>query len=194
MKGNKDALFASNRPDWETPRELIRAIERSWILDGGKFVVDAAAQEHNAICKRFYGDAFVKPWSKKANIWCNPPYGRTDTIGTDAWLQQGADAITEEEERLNQRYRIVYLLPARTDTKWSQKWADGPADVALLPGRLTFHASKKWKDPKTGTVYPPVLNPDAAPFPSCLFLFPSRGYGIFRWDWRAWMKSISAIK
>lgn len=146
----------SDRKDWGTPPALFAEISRRW----GPFDLDVAAAPWNALAPRYFSDwtqsprsrgcvqggtsALREPW--EGVFFCNPPYGR----GVWDWLQHGW-----REVLIGRAPRGVYLLPARTDTKWFQWWALRPeAQVVLLAGRVTF-----------------VGAPAPAPFPSCLVVF-----------------------
>lgn len=135
----------NDRKDWRTPETLFRVCSERW----GPFDMDVAASEKNAMCHCYYTeerDALAHPWVGR--IWCNPPYGR----GIERWLLHGYKEVYEGRAK-----RIVYLLPARTDTRWFQHWALRSDVMTLfLPGRITFE----------GAAAP-------APFPSCLVIFDS---------------------
>lgn len=135
------ALMSSKKKDWETPTSVFG----EWNIYY-QFELDAAADEHNAKCERFYtieDDALTKPWAK--STWLNPPYGR----GVDKWIRKAAT----EAEKGN---TVVCLLPARTDTKWFHQWIyDRPnVRVIFLKGRIKFVGAES-----------------PAPFPSMVVVF-----------------------
>ena len=74
-------------------------------------------------------------------VYCNPPYGR----GVADWLRKAREAKL-----------AVFLLPARTDTKWWHEYAMKADEIRFVKGRLHFNGHK------TG-----------APFPSVILVFHS---------------------
>lgn len=83
-------------------------------------------------------------------MFCNPPYGRD--IAT--WLAKGPEALV-----------AVFLLPARTDTKWFHDHALHAAEIRFFRGRLRFEQGRVTpREPWAG---------DAAPFPSMLVIYRS---------------------
>ena len=72
-------------------------------------------------------------------VYCNPPYGR----GVARWLVKADEAEI-----------AVYLLPARTDTRWWHEYAMRAEEIRFLRGRLKFGGSK-----------------NTAPFPSVILVF-----------------------
>jgi hypothetical protein len=146
----------ANRKDWGTPPEIFKAISDRW----GPFDLDVAAAPWNAICDHYlspwarsprsggcvdgYQDALAEPWP--GVFFCNPPYGP----GIESWLAHGYSEVLVGRAR-----RGVYLLPARTDTRWFHRWAmRTDVLVSFLAGRVTF-----------------VGAPAPAPFPSCVVVF-----------------------
>lgn len=58
---------------WSTPRELIDFMEARY----GKYDLDAAASEENAVCEKFYTEetsCLKRCWGSKKHVWLNPPY------------------------------------------------------------------------------------------------------------------------
>lgn len=122
------ALFSSASEHWSTPPEVYAALDREF-----RFTVDACP---------FHGDreglGLLESWAGQ-RVYCNPPYGPE----IRKWLEKAREAEV-----------AVYLLPARTDTKWWHDLAMGADEVRFLRGRLRFVGAK---------------NP--APFPSVLLVF-----------------------
>jgi site-specific DNA-methyltransferase (adenine-specific) len=82
------------------------------------------------------------PWTDH-RVFCNPPYG--PKLGE--WLRRGPEADL-----------AVFLIPARTDTRWFHDFVLPKAhEIRFLRGRLKFG------DAKTG-----------APFPSMVVIFRKR--------------------
>jgi hypothetical protein len=72
-------------------------------------------------------------------VYCNPPYGP----GIGYWLRKRHEATL-----------AVYLLPARTDTRWWHEEAMQADEIRFLRGRLKFG----------GAV-------NSAPFPSVILVY-----------------------
>lgn len=144
---NEKVMFSSKTDEWATPQSLFDR------LDGGfHFTLDAAANEGNHKCERYYTpemDGLSLPW--EGTVWCNPPYGRQ--IGK--WVRKAY------YEHMKHNNTIVLLLPARTDTKWFHEYILGRAQIFFIKGRLTFGSAK---------------NP--APFPSMLVVYQSQFLGM----------------
>jgi site-specific DNA-methyltransferase (adenine-specific) len=88
------------------------------------------------------GDGLLPLFSewKGKRVFCNPPYGS----GLGEWLKRGLEADV-----------AIFLVPARTDTKWFHDIAMPNArEIRFLRGRLKFGNAT------TG-----------APFPSMLIVF-----------------------
>jgi site-specific DNA-methyltransferase (adenine-specific) len=82
------------------------------------------------------------------STYCNPPYGRY--VGE--WIEKGI-----KESR--QGKTIVFLLPARTDTKWFHDLILPYAkEIRFIRGRLQFKKGQQ------------------APFPSMLIIFKPKEF------------------
>ncbi len=79
-------------------------------------------------------------WEGK-RVYCNPPYGK----GVGDWLAKASEAEL-----------AVFLLPARTDTRWWHTHAMKADEIRFLRGRLKFGDSK-----------------NSAPFPSVVLIYRS---------------------
>lgn len=81
----------------------------------------------------------LKPWTGR-RVFCNPPYGPE----IRKWLERHWEAEL-----------AVYLLPARTDTKWfHQLCLTFAKEIRFVKGRLKFGDAK-----------------NSAPFPSMIVIF-----------------------
>lgn len=139
-----NALFTSEKDDWETPNDYFLDINREFNFD-----LDAAASKKNAKLPNFYtkdDDALKQDWA--GNVFCNPPYGRN----LRKWLEKGYEEHLKDPNRV-----IVFLIPARTDTSYWHDFIFGKAEVRFLRGRLKFEFAGQSKD--------------AAPFPSALVIY-----------------------
>lgn len=85
----------------------------------------------------------LMPWYGK-RVFCNPPYGR----GLAKWLERGLDADV-----------AVFLIPARTDTRWFHEIVLPRAkEIRFVKGRLKFGDAV-----------------NSAPFPSMIVIFERTG-------------------
>ena len=84
-------------------------------------------------------DGLFVPWTGR-RVFCNPPYGP----GLHRWLQRAGEADL-----------AVFLLPARTDTRWFHEIVLPKAkEIRFVKGRLVFGDAKF-----------------TAPFPSVIVVF-----------------------
>ncbi|MBL8821957.1 MAG: adenine methyltransferase [Planctomycetia bacterium] len=107
-------LFSSASDRWATPQAVYAALNKEF-----RFNFDPCPLDGN-------GDGLSPlfcPWRGK-RVFCNPPYGP----GIGDWLERGMEAKV-----------AVYLLPARTDTKWfHQQVLPHATDIRFIKGRLKF--------------------------------------------------------
>jgi len=133
MKG-RGTLFSSGSDRWATPREVYDALDAEFRFDFDPCPPDGHIDGLSPL---------FSEWAGK-RVFCNPPYG--PKIGE--WLKRGVEAEL-----------AVYLVPARTDTRWFHEQVLGKADeIRFVRGRLKFGGAD------TG-----------APFPSMIVVFRSDG-------------------
>lgn len=145
----QQALFSStdDRPDggeWGTPQEFFDKLDAEFHFD-----IDAAASKENAKCAKFFtkeDNALEQFWGENEVIFCNPPYGKE--IGK--WLEKGRKAA-------ECGCLVVFLIHARTDTRWFHEHVYGKAEIRFVKGRLKFTH-------KDGTR-------QSAPFPSMVVIY-----------------------
>lgn len=125
MKGRKP-LFSSQSVDHATPRALFDALNLEFGFDFDPCPLNSLI------------DGLAASWAGK-RVYCNPPYGRE----IPKWLAKASEAEL-----------AVYLLPARTDTKWFHDFAMKADEIRFVKGRLKFGDAK-----------------NSAPFPNCLVIF-----------------------
>jgi site-specific DNA-methyltransferase (adenine-specific) len=107
-------MMDSDRKDWATPKKLYENLNKEFNFDFDPCPINP---EFNGL---------EEEWGKSNFI--NPPFGP----GIDKWLQKG---IEEKRKRKNS----VFLLPARTDTKWFHELVlEYAAEVWFIKGRLCF--------------------------------------------------------
>jgi site-specific DNA-methyltransferase (adenine-specific) len=146
-------LFSSETSDWQTPLELYKQLDKEFVFD-----LDPCTTKDNPLGTPFYysldfsNDGLKLDWF--GSVYINPPYNKEIV----KWLEKADSEFT-----WNRRVKsIVFLLPARTDTKWFHKYIYNNlthkflprTEVRFLKGRLTFVGAK---------------NP--APFPSMVVIF-----------------------
>ena len=130
----KKVLFASGSSEWATPQEVFDDLHREF-----QFTLDASASAENAKVARFYtadDDALTQSWDGR--VWCNPPYGRV--------VKKFLEKAVKEVSTNDRCEVIVFLLPARTCTKWFHNyvWDERGhhprtnVSVRFLRGRLKF--------------------------------------------------------
>lgn len=130
--------------EWETPPEIFAPLHEEF-----HFTVDGAANPRNALLPDFYDDALLHKW--RGRVWCNPPYGREIPL----FLAQGWNSVFLWETA----EVVVFLLPARTDTRWFHEYCYQKKGVTIrfLKGRIKFRFQGITGDP--------------APFPSMIVIF-----------------------
>ena len=143
-------MFSSESSEWHTPKELFHELNYYFNFD-----LDPCTTEDNPLnTPHFFtikDNGLEKEWF--GNVFVNPPYNKE----IEKWLKKAKHELRNGFTR-----HVVFLLPARTDTKWfhqyiydTKKW-DFKFHVKLrfLKGRLKFGNSK-----------------NSAPFPSMIVIF-----------------------
>lgn len=119
--------FSRTSDEWPTPRSAVAELERRY----GAFDLDVAADSKNTVAPRHFtinDDALTQPWIAQ-NAYANPPFSLIEKF-----VQHG---IREVLTRRCQQ--LVYLVPARTDTRWFRELVEHAAEPPLfLSGRLRF--------------------------------------------------------
>lgn len=125
------ALFSSATVHWPTPKALYEALDSEFHFDFdpcplGETIADGSAP-------------LFTPWTGR-RVFCNPPYNR----GIPPFLERAVEAQI-----------AVFLLPARTDTKWFHNIVlPNASEIRFVRGRLRFGEAK-----------------NGAPFPSMIVVF-----------------------
>lgn len=129
------ALFSCSHETWRTPTELYAALDREF-----RFTLDPcpARNPSEAGMPLFGTDGLSISWFGE-RVYCNPPYGR----GIGRWLAKAREAEL-----------CVFLLPARTDTRWWHEYALSADEIRFVRGRLRFGGASA-----------------GAPFPSVLLIY-----------------------
>lgn len=121
-------LFSSASPHWATPKGVYDQLNEEFQFDFDP-------------CPLGGGDfdGTKSSWEGR-RVFCNPPYNR----GISQFLQKATEADVS-----------VFLLPARTDTKWFHDIVlKNSSEIRFIKGRLKFGDSK-----------------NSAPFPSVIVIF-----------------------
>ena len=133
--------YSSEKQTWETPQDFFDKVN-----DIFKFTLDAYAENETAKVDKYFtvdDDALTQDWN--GVVWCNPPYGREQIKFINKGLL----------ESKNHGSTIVFLIPARPDTKiWQDVIFKNASQICFIKGRLRFGNSK-----------------DNAPFPCALVIF-----------------------
>ena len=133
--------YSSDKHTWETPQDFFNKLN-----DIFSFNLDACAENETAKVDNYFtieDDALIQDW--EGVVWCNPPYGREQI----KFINKGL------EEHRKHGSTIVFLIPARPDTKvWQDVIFKNASQVCFIKGRLKFGNSK-----------------DSAPFPCALVVF-----------------------
>lgn len=123
-------VFKSQTVEWPTPSAVYDALNAEFQFN---FDPCPLGGTEDGLATLFCS------WSGK-RVFCNPPYG----AGMEKWLQRGLDAAV-----------AVFLIPARTDTRWFHEWVLPFArEIRFIKGRLKFGDAT-----------------NAAPFPSMLVIY-----------------------
>jgi hypothetical protein len=123
-------LFSSASDRWATPKAVFAALDDEFRFNFDPCPLDGSLDGLSPL----YSD-----WNGK-RVFCNPPYGP----GIADWLKRGLDATC-----------AVFLIPARTDTRWFHELVMPNArEIRFLRGRLKFGEAKT-----------------SAPFPSMVVVF-----------------------
>ena len=134
-------LMSSDRPDWNTPLNLLERV-RAFDSIG----LDPCGNAGSIVQARIEwrlerdGDSLPKPWGNLGLVYVNPPYGPEITPFAQKMVEEGAKGT-----------EIIALLPARVDPVWWQKWITQADAVCFWRGRLKFLGA-----------------PSSAPFPSAV--------------------------
>lgn len=152
-------LFSTGKDDWETPDDFFAKYNSIY-----NFVLDAAADNTNHKVPDWFGpggiveDAIIADWGpylEKGNVWLNPPYSRKLQKKFMLKVVEEIDKYHEKFPHLHNRFNIVCLLPARTDTKLFHEILRPNAEsIDFLKGRIKFVGAEH-----------------GAPFPSMIVVF-----------------------
>lgn len=134
--------LGSKTPDvvrdlWATDRELISWMEKQY----GKYDLDAAASEDNAVCKKFYDektDCLKIWWGKNKHIWLNPPYSHPDPF------------VKKAIEQMEHGNQIDMLLPGDNSTAWFAEARRNAAEIIWIEADLIKEPGSEQEYCRTG--------------------------------------------
>jgi site-specific DNA-methyltransferase (adenine-specific) len=128
------ALFSKATDNWATPTDFYAKLNAEF-----NFTLDPCPlnAEHDALADNYQ-------WGGR--VFINPPYSNIR-----GFLEKGVSELAKGNAET-----LVYLVPARTDTKWFHDLVYGKAEIRFIKGRLKFGDSK-----------------NSAPFPSMLIIYKS---------------------
>jgi hypothetical protein len=122
-------MFKSGSVEWATPKGVYDALNKEFRFDLDPCPLGGS---ENGLAPLFI------EWRGR-RVFCNPPYG-----DVSEWLKRGREAVI-----------AVFLLPARTDTRWFHELVlPFASEIRFVRGRLKFGNAT------TG-----------APFPSMIVVF-----------------------
>ena len=120
--------FDSMTVERATPQYLFDQLDREF-----HFTLDPCATKENAKCSKFFTkeqDGLKQDWGNDV-VYVNPPYGRD----VPKWIQKGIDSDTT----------VVYLIPARTNTRWFHNLVINQAhELRFIKGRPKFGDDMKY--------------------------------------------------
>lgn len=105
------------RDSWRTPKWLFNYFEKM----AGGFDLDAAADEHNALCPVYFSEensALDQSWPEAAKVWMNPPY--SDPM---PFIQKVIEQVEESG------CKVYVLLPDDISTGWFRLAWDNAAEA-----------------------------------------------------------------
>lgn len=128
----KRVLFKSESVEWPTPKAVYDKLHEEFQFDHDPCPLGGS---ENGLSTLFH------EWRGK-RVFCNPPYGP----GIREWLNRGLEADV-----------AVFLIPARTDTRWFHDIClPNAREIRFIRGRLKFGDAQ-----------------NSAPFPSMIVVFAS---------------------
>ena len=133
-RGVNRVMLSSKSPHYATPKGLYAELDAEFGFD-----LDPCPFNPDYSGPLFSYDGLNVSWEGR-RVYCNPPYGK---------------AIPRFMAKAHEADVAVFLIPARTDTKWFHEVALPQAkEIRFLKGRLKFENAK-----------------DPAPFPCMLVIF-----------------------
>jgi hypothetical protein len=111
---NSAVHFSRATDRWATPSEVYRSLDAEFHFDFDPCPLDGTRDGLATL---------LTPWNGR-RVFCNPPYG--PRLGK--WLERGLEAEL-----------AVFLIPARTDTRWFHEVVlPNAKEIRFVRGRLKF--------------------------------------------------------
>jgi site-specific DNA-methyltransferase (adenine-specific) len=127
---NPAVHFSSTSEEWSTPRDVYDALDAEFKFDFDPCPLGGTVDGTSPLFVRWEG----------RRVFCNPPYGP----GLRGFLERAHEADV-----------AVFLIPARTDTRWFHEIVLPLAsEIRFIKGRLKYGDAK-----------------NSAPFPSMIVIF-----------------------
>lgn len=143
-------LGGDKNDSWTTPEAIFSTLNNEFA-----FTLDVAASKENALCPRFYtqeDNALQQPWGSMN--WCNPPYSIVTEFIDKAILEAVRGCTT------------VFLVLAKTETRWFKKAWQNAREIRFITGRIKFgHPDKLVKNSPTYGSVIIVIGPGATGTP-----------------------------
>jgi phage N-6-adenine-methyltransferase len=118
----------ADNDDHRTPKDLFKNLDKMF----GPFELDAAANDENALCKKYYtkeNSGLTNSWDV-ARVWINPPYSNLRK-----WVEKGLLELSKGNCE-----KIVMLLPVDTSAiVWGRYVYDLAAEIYFINKRIKFH-------------------------------------------------------
>jgi hypothetical protein len=126
---NTSLMFSSERHNWKTPKAIYAGLDAEFNFDFDPCPPEATF------------DGLMEEWGESNFV--NPPYGPD----MEVWLAKGV-----QEWRKGRT--CVFLVAARTDTRWWHEYCLQATEIRFIKGRLRFDDQE-----------------NTAPFPSVIVIF-----------------------
>lgn len=123
-------VFSSLSDHWSTPDSVYRELDKEF-----SFTFDPCP---------LYSKVSGLSDAWRGRVFCNPPYSKIEQF-----IRKGLWHLHARECEL-----LVFLVPARTDTKWFHDYCLSAGEIRFIKGRLKFGNAK-----------------NSAPFPSMVTIF-----------------------
>ena len=107
-------VFSSASDHWETPVDVRVELDKEFSLDFDPCPLNSS------------DDGLLLKWNGR--VFCNPPYSAIPDF-----IRKGIWHLSEGDVQL-----LVFLLPARTDTRWFHDYCMKAREIRFLRGRLKF--------------------------------------------------------
>src|SRR5690606_38470131 len=122
-------VFSNRTDDWQTPDEIYSYLEKIYGIPKNEWY-DPCPLFH----KDLGFDGLKENWLDKEYIYINPPYSNI--------IDFVKKAIDSHRKYGGSNKEIIFLIPARTDTKYYELLFKYGCEFTFIIGRLKFGNSK----------------------------------------------------